>query len=359
MKIIKKAAALLMVAVMSLSVAGCHKKDEIAVTINGIEFTSAYYMCALINAYMEAKSLVYEDLSDEEKQQSDIDYYSKKVEDTDYVEWVENRAIEQLKKIASYKLLCEENGVEPDEELLNNAETNASYYWSGYGYSVYFEPNGVGEKTYINYAKDSVYSETYFEYLYGEGGEKEISADDVKTKIYDNFLIANILEADYEDDSTDEEKAALKTKLENYAKQLESGEKTFEEVYNDYNGVTAEAPEMSTEEGSAKDKYAQVIGSEDTNYSSTHYETIKAMKTGETKVQDNESSTGLYLFVKQDIQADPFYLTDLDMEARHLIADEEYEKLIEEYADKLEPDINNYAVNQFKVKKIVDPTASA
>ena len=53
MKTIRKIAALLLIAVMCLTVTGClHKKDEIAVTIDGIEFTSAYYMCALINANM-------------------------------------------------------------------------------------------------------------------------------------------------------------------------------------------------------------------------------------------------------------------------------------------------------------------
>ena len=43
------------------------------------------------------------------------------------------------------------------------------------------------------------------------------------------------------------------------------------------------------------------------------------------------------------------------MTARHLIADEEYEKTLDEYAKKLTVDVNKYAVKQFKVKKIVEP----
>ena len=54
MKMMKKMIALMLVAIMALSFCACHRKDEVAVTIKDVEFTSAYYMCALINADMEA-----------------------------------------------------------------------------------------------------------------------------------------------------------------------------------------------------------------------------------------------------------------------------------------------------------------
>ena len=59
---------------------------------------------------------------------------------------------------------------------------------------------------------------------------------------------------------------------------------------------------------------------------------------------------------KQDITKDDYYLETLDMTGRHLVADEDYEKYIEEYAKKLKVEINDYAVKQFKVKKIVEPS---
>ncbi len=42
---------------------------------------------------------------------------------------------------------------------------------------------------------DSYYSSVYFEHLYSKGGTKEIAADEVKTKLYDNFVIADMLRA--------------------------------------------------------------------------------------------------------------------------------------------------------------------
>ncbi len=360
MKSIKRIAALMLVLVMSLTVIGCHKKDEIAVTVKDVKFTSAYYMCALINADMEAQSIVYEGLTDAEKQKTDIDYYSKKVEDTDYVTWVENKAVDNLKEIAAYKLLCKENKVELKEEDIKNAESMAEYYWS-YGYSTYFEPNGVSLNTYKAYLTDALYSEEYFKFLYGEEGEKAVSKEDVKTKIYDNFVIANVLSASYEENATDESKKALKAKFEDYAKQLNDGKKTFEEIYKLQNPSTEETAETeeTTDEPTPKDKYAQIIGSKDTSYNADFYDTVKAMKTGEVKVEEDSSASGVYLYVKQDIKADDYYLTTLDMDARHLTSDEAYEKLIEDYAKKLDTDISKYATGQFKVKKIVYPTANS
>ena len=63
MKNVKRVFALALVLVMALTVAACHQKDEVAVKIGDVEFTSAYYMCALINADSEAESKVQEELS--------------------------------------------------------------------------------------------------------------------------------------------------------------------------------------------------------------------------------------------------------------------------------------------------------
>ena len=64
MKNIKRIIAAALVSVMALGFTACHKKDETAVTVGKVNFTSAYYMCALINADSEAKSKVKESLSD-------------------------------------------------------------------------------------------------------------------------------------------------------------------------------------------------------------------------------------------------------------------------------------------------------
>ena len=76
MKNIKRIFAALLCMAISLSFAGCHKKDEIAVSVKDVEFTSAYYMCALINAYSEGQSEVRTALGD--KATADLDFFKQK-----------------------------------------------------------------------------------------------------------------------------------------------------------------------------------------------------------------------------------------------------------------------------------------
>lgn len=366
MKIIKKLSAVMMSLAILLSFAGCHKQGEIAVTVGDWEFTSAYYMCALMNADGEARTKVDEALAEESdgeeetesEDEEETDYYSEKIDDKDFVDWVKDTAIENLEKIAAYKTLCEENELEISEEDLSEVESYVDYYWNSYGYSTFYEPNGVGYETYKQYMTDSYYSGLYFEHLYGEGGEKEIAAETVKEKMVENFITANVLEASF----TDLEEADITTTKETfngYVEALKNGTRTFEEIYKEHNGTTDEETTSEDTEDAPKDKYASVLGADDTTYESDYFDDAKDMAVGEVKLVELDDEAGLVIIVKQDITADEYYLKNLDLSVRHLIADDEYDELIEKEAEKLGTEINKYAVNQFKVKKIEYPETTA
>ena len=382
MKVIRKIAALLLVMAMVLTVTGClHQKDEIAVTVGDAKFTSAYYMCALINARTEAQAKVMENLTEEEQETQEFDVYSKQIDGKKYVDWIEARAIEIIKENAAYRLLCKQNNVELTKEELSNVEANASLAWYGDSSDpytlpeyLYFDPdgdegtddNGVSYKTYLSFRKDLAYKEKYFDSLYSKDGKNAISDEDVKKTIYENFVIADVLDAAYEEGADDESKAALKTKLEAYAKELQEGKKTFEQVYADYNNEENHSHENDAEDG-PKDAHAAVFGTEATkyvfgeqviDYNTSYYSKINSMKVGEAVVMDNKDGTGLVLFFKRDITADPYYVTNLDINARHIIADEDFAKILEDYMKNLKPEINDYAIGQFDVEDIKDPYAT-
>lgn len=357
MNIIKRVSAVLLIAVMAISAAGCHKKNEVAVKAGDIEFTSAYYMCVLINADAEAKSKVKEDLGDD-ADTSDIDYYSKKVEGKKFVNWVKDTALENIKKLAAYKSLCKENKLEIDEETKTNAETYANYYWTNYGYSNYYEPNGVSESTYKQYMLDSYYSNLYFDHLYGAEGEKAVSAEDVRTAMLENYVIADMLNASYSG-KTDDEKAELKAKFEGYETALKNGTMTFEQAYKEQNSSTDDTESTDSETAQPLDKYASVLGSDKTNYTSDYYEDAKAMAVGEVKLITLDNDAGLLLMVKQDISADPYYTENLDSGARHVLKDDEFNAALNEYIKGMKIEVSKYAINQFKVKKIKEPATSS
>ncbi len=367
MKALKRLFAILLTVAMIATVVGCHPKDEVAVTIGDFEFTSAYYMCALMAADSQAKTKVdeakaaeeeskKEETEEKEETAEEIDYYAEKIDGKDYVTFVEDKAIENLKKIAAYKTLCKENKLELDEETESSVSSYTDYYWSSYGYGMYYEPNGVGKNTYANYMRDSYYSSLYFDHLYAKDGKKEIAENDVKTKINDNFIIANMLTASF----SEMEEAQVKEtqeKFKAYETELKEGKRTFLEIYNEYNDVKEETKEETKEEDSKeskpKDENASILGAKDTTYESEYYEEIKKLATGEVKLIEKEDS--ILLVVKQDLTADDYYYETLDSEARHLIKDDEFDKEILEFTKTLKADIDKYAVGQFKVKKIKEP----
>ena len=356
MKMMRKIIALAMAALMVLSLSAClHKKDEIAVTVGDVKFTSAYYMCALINAKAEAQSKVYEELSDEEKQQ-EVDYFSKKIDKKKFSDWVEDRAIEMLKEIAAYKELCKENKLELTKEKKEEVDQTVSYYWDSYGYSAMFEPNGVSRNTYAKYMEDGYLSELYFDYVYGKEGTKALKADDVNKNITDNYILVDEIKITYEENATDDAKAANKTTLEGYAKDIKNGKKSFIDIYKAHNKITDEqTEETDKEEAKAVNTYANILGKEDTSFASEDFDAYNKYEFDAPQVVENEGKTAVSLVIKRDISKDKYYMDYLDSFARHSIADEDFKKEISDYAKKLKVDISSYATGQFKVKEIIEP----
>ncbi|MDD6478355.1 MAG: hypothetical protein PUF48_00870 [Oscillospiraceae bacterium] len=359
MNSLKKVFAVLLVLAMLFSFAGCHKKGEIAVTVDGVEFTSAYYMCALVMADGEARSKVQEEAKETD---TEIDYFSKKIDGKKYVDWVKDTALESLKKIAAYKIKCDDAKLKVEDGTVTNTKSYASYYWYNYGYQTLLEPNGISYNTYEQYMLDSNYSGTYFEHVYGKGGEKEIPAKDIEKSLYENFEIANVLEASFDGLKEDEIKK-LKEKFDKYYKELKDGKKSFEEVYNDHNGIKPEEDkkdedkkeEEDKKELEPKDKYATILGTDKTDYASDHFKTVQKMKINEIKLVELDEKKGLVLLIKKEIKADPYYLDSMDLTVRNMLKGDEFEKTMDEFIKTLKLEEDKYATGQFKVKKIKYP----
>ncbi len=350
-------AIVLCVALTLTCLVGCHKKGEIAVKIGDVEFTSGYYACALVYADMEARSLVEEALSAEGDLPTDLKHWKHKVEDTDYVKWVEDKALSSLKELAAVKTLCAKSNVTLDAETTSLAESGAEYLWTDYGYSDIMENNGVGKETFEQYMRDTYLTSTYFEYLYGKGGEEEIPADQVKQQLVDNYVLANVLSVDFSSLS-DEEKADKTAQFTAYETALKNGTKTFEEIYLEFNNVPAEShthEEAKEGESAPLDPHADLLGSEETDDFSEHFETAKAMATGEIKLVTLEEGAGLVLLIKQDILSDPYYLENLDLSLRNQLMNDTYTDNLAKHGDELECVINDSSTKQFKVKKIYYP----
>lgn len=358
MNILKRSFAIVLTLALLLScLVGCHQKGEVAVKIGDIEFTSGYYACALVFADREARALVEEDLSEKEDTPDEIKYWKYKVEDTEYTKWVENKTLETLKKIAALKDLCNKADVKLDEETQSAADANTDYLWENYSYSELMEKNGVSKDTFKQYMRDNYLADAYFEHIYGKDGEKEVPAEDLSKQLSENYVLVNSISVDF-DNLDDDEKAEKKALLTAYETALRDGTKTFEEIYLEYNNISADEHEHEeAEEGELvpADYHATVLGSEDTDYASDQFETAKAMAVGEVKLVTLKDDAGLVLLVKKDISADAYYISQYDTVLRKDIAGDEYEEDIEKYGKDMTCDVNKKSTKQFKIKDIYYP----
>lgn len=353
MNMIKKLSAILLVFVMVLSFAACHPKDEVALTIEDVEITSALYMCALMNADSEARTLVDEQYADADEE-TEIDYFKEKIDDKKYSDWVKERAIEICKEFAAYEILCEKNNLSLTEDEQKEITSTVDYYWSAYGYQALYEVNGVSKTTFANTVKTAYLTNKYFLSIYGEDGTKPVAADDITKALEENFLIANVLSVKYA--SIEESQVAGTTvKFGDYAKKLEKGT-PFKEIYNDYYQITEteETTEETTDAPAPKDAYASVLGSEKTDYASEYFEEAKKLKVGEVKLITNDE--GVAIIVRGDLFGDEYWTENLNTPALTLLKGEEFDKDMAAYIKGLKVEKNNYAVNRFKVNKIVYPT---
>ncbi len=355
MNFLKKFSAVLLILAIIFSFAGCHKKGEIAVTVDGTEFTSGYYMCAFIFSDLEAQQLVNEQADDEDTEI--VNYTKEKIEGKKYATWVKDNTIANLKTTALMKKLCKEADLTIDKDTLSSAEYTADFYWDSYGYSEIFGNNGVSKETFKQYMVDSYYTETYFNYIYGQEGQDEIPEDSLKQLMQEKYYLANILEISISglDDAT---VLACQDDMKSYEDRLRNKKITFEEAYYTIN---EEEKETVTAEGEnqPKDKLASIVGDSDSAYSSIYYSDLEEMEIGEVKYVDKVDDLKVAVLIKKDISEDPYYFESLDTELRREIAGEKFEADMAKKALELKAEINDYAVNVFKVDKIVYPEYTA
>lgn len=357
MKILKSVLCVVLALLMVFSLTACHKKNEVAVTVNGVEFTSAMYSYALLNADSEARSLVdekhAEDTDHEHSADEVIDYYAQEIDGKKYVKWVEDRAIEMIRDWAAIELLCKENKISLDEAMLSQAKSYSEYYYSYYGQI--FEANGIGEETYAKIMQYEYLSDMYFDFLYGKEGSKAVAENDVKKSFKDSYRVVFMLQKDITS-LKDDELAKAKTEMEDYKKKVEKGEK-LTDLYNKFNNLTKENSATTGQAPVEKiTDCANVIADPevDANYGADFFKDIKDMSVGAVKVIEHTQGTSKSLILVSiiDSESDKSYLENMDRSIRWNLKNEEYLKELSAYAATLKVEKNKYAINAFKVKDI-------
>lgn len=374
---VKSLAALCLAIIMLFSLAACHPKDEVALTIGDVKITSALYMCALIQADGEARNTIDNNAAEGVQ---NIDYFKQQIEGVNYTTWVKNRAEEICKEYAAYEIKFAEAGLTLSQDALSELDFTTEYYWTSAGLGSLYEQNGVSFETYKKFSTYSYKAREYFLSIYGKDGTDPVPEETLKSTMNDKYVVVNQLYASFTDTDgnalSDEAKAEIKENFESYVDRLNNGE-SFETIYNEYNKTDEDEEEDDTQDDQnqseqdttsqpeeddqnedddspkPQDEYASILGDSDTRFNSEIFSDVKEMGAGEVKIIEPSSGSGIYLIVRKDILSDPFYLDYLNIELLTFLKQTEFEDMIKEYTNSLSFDKNNFAVNRFKVKKLV------
>ena len=167
--IIKRiAAVVLTIAMAAASFTGCSKSYEKAVTVNGVDIAPSMYLYAQYEAYLEAETMV----------EAGTDVLSATIEETPAKDWIHAKTIENLKKYIWVENTAAEMEAQLTAEDQEYIDYQIEYYWPMA--ESLMKDNGIGEETYKKFVTNEYLSEyVVFQNLYGEGGEKEPSDDEI------------------------------------------------------------------------------------------------------------------------------------------------------------------------------------
>lgn len=381
MKTLKKIIALVLAVAMICCLAACHPKDEVAISSGEYSLTSAVYSYYLLMADSEAKQKVDEAKGDTN---ATPNYYKETVDGKPYEQYVREAALDACKQYLAREKMCAEAGVKLSAEQNSNIELNAETYWSTYGYSTMLEPNGISLSTYIKILKNESLYSLYFEQLYGKDGDREIPADDMN-KYFTEHYAAVWMPVEHDYSSTENaDPEQLIAEYETYKAMLENGA-TFDEVTTAYKGETSSedtsstdasskadssadsssetsSEDTSSEEKAPKDKNVTILTDNENSYEATvfaKFSDVKALEVGKAAIIHDADNKKIYVVMKKDFSSDEYYTDQLDIEARQAQKSDELDAELDKLKAALEIDVNDYAIKQFKIKKITYATETA
>lgn len=356
MKTFKSLLSVVLVFLLMLTFTGCfHKQNEIAVEVGDVKFTSAMYSYVLLNADTEARTKVDEQLAEAgtDTATQAVDYYAQKIDDIDFVTWVENRAIEMLSEYAAYETFFKEAGLTLDDESKSNIESYAEYYFPYY--QEIYEANGVSIETYSKMLAYDVYADKHFTYLYGKDGSRAIAQEDISKAFSESYRKVLILQTDI---TQMEEADVTKTKadFEHYKEHLKDGESVVE-VYNEFNGLTEETAQNGTGTPAKEEKEVVSVIADpefDSSYGVEFWADAKDIAVNDAAILEAEENGSKYLRLVYvvDVEDDTAYLEEMDASIRWALKSDEYTKEAVDYAKGMTVVKHKYALSAFKVKDI-------
>ena len=271
---------------VSLSLASCNQDTTWTYrTEDGAyEVTSGMYVGMSISAYNSGYS------------QTDVDtsqpLYDQQIGSVDALTWVQQEVDNLAKKYLAVETKFEEYGLSFTEEEQSYIDSYIEYYWNYLGSS--YEDEGCGQESYTKLMTNSFKESQLFYHIYGEGGEREVTEEELRDLFNQQYAHINIFDVDCSDDEGNplegHELEIVEERVANLIERLDNGE-DFETVKADYE-AEVEAEQAAEEESASSDTSSDETSSEETSASesSASSEESAASKESSAVSEDTGSS---------------------------------------------------------------------
>ncbi len=310
------------------------KKDDLTLPIGG-------YLYFLSNAYYEAAG----------KLSSDTEVLKGTIDGKDAEDWIRDRALNSVKSYYYIDSKFQELGLSLSEEEEATLESNTASMWSYSSASM--ERLGIAKESF--HLAASVYPFKYqkvFLAMYGADGEKAVPDEELKSYFTENYSYLESFSApltktgddDSTTDLTDDEKAELKTKLEEYVEKINKGDLSVSDAASDY--ASASGTEST---------YREPAASQSSYLESTIANALSTAKDNEAFFSETSSN---YFVIRKLPAADNFEeFKKTESNLTSLLSGmkaEEFSDYVKEQADAFTGvTINDKAINSTSVKSIV------
>lgn len=298
-------AALAVTSAVTLS--GCSASVSTALTVDGEDISAGIYILYSGYAYSDAYSKLKEEQPDLDTSAEDFDYYAQTVSGMSFADYIKQETLNYCKRHVAINRLYNSYGINSDTKELDDLTDSINAQWdydvsswaSTLDYlkgcktmSDYYESIGVSKSSFKQVNVDLFRSSEIFDYYYGEGGTQEVSKEEIRSWVDDNYTTARYFAISTNDSEgnpieTPSELAILENLANDYVKKLnDSG--SFKDVYNLYQeyqtlknstedenteGETADSTE-SAEDDSTDDDYNSIVAKTSTSPSE---EFVKAL----------------------------------------------------------------------------------
>ena len=350
--IVKKGFAIVLAAVLCLSLSGCYSENNSWSAKKGDETLSiGSYIYFMNSAFSLARSEVS---TEEEVLKASIPDYLDENKTLDAKTWIENRALNYVNSYFFLKDKFKEYGLSFSEDDQTGIDNLTDTMW-GYSKAAY-EGMGISKES-LNqsYSVYNVLFQRVFEAMYGEGGEKEVSAEEIKNYFLENYVhyeyfTASLTKTDDDGNSvamTDEEKEKAKKKLDDYVERINSGKLSVEDAASEFALEYLDSADNST--------YQSPSVANNENLSDTFKTALEGLD--ENKAALAETATGYYLIRKLPIAEKHEEYTENESNVTDLLSymkgDEFSDYILEQAQNYTGVEYNTGAMKTVKLSKFV------